>query len=335
MPLFPGVFAIFGHGNVTCLSEALEAVKDTFPTWRGQNEQSMALAAIGFAKAKRRRQIMVADLVHRPRRPNMVTAAGVAHSNRLPRALLVGRHLCQPQAGPGHAAGRAFRKPDHQRQRCLQGRDPLLGSHRPPRATHLRPCRKPSRPCWTRPIAARPSSPCRKTCRRWPATIRQSSSNRPCMRFRVRGRPQARGRSDQTAQGGQAAVHHLPAAACAIPVRRKWLAKFAWNTAFRFARPSPAKAQSPMITRPMWGRLALLVQPPPMRLAAEADVILAIGTRLMDFTTGSWTLFNHDAKFISINAARWDATKHRALAVVGDATRDGRGTCRRPEGLEG
>src|SRR5690606_31560310 len=54
-------------------------------------------------------------------------------------------------------------------------------------------------------------------------------------------------------------------------------------------------------------------------LAAEADVILAIGTRLMDFTTGSWTVFSHAAKFISINTARWDATKHRALAVVGDA----------------
>jgi 3D-(3,5/4)-trihydroxycyclohexane-1,2-dione acylhydrolase (decyclizing) len=48
-------------------------------------------------------------------------------------------------------------------------------------------------------------------------------------------------------------------------------------------------------------------------------VIVAIGTRLMDFTTGSWTCFSPDAKFISINAARWDATKHRALAVVGDA----------------
>ena len=56
-----------------------------------------------------------------------------------------------------------------------------------------------------------------------------------------------------------------------------------------------------------------------MRLAAEADVILAIGTRLMDFTTGSWTCFAPDAKFISINAARFDATKHQALAVVGDA----------------
>ena len=63
VPLFPGVFAIFGHGNVTCLSEALEAVKDRLPTWRAQNEQAMALAAIGFAKAKRRRQIMVANAV--------------------------------------------------------------------------------------------------------------------------------------------------------------------------------------------------------------------------------------------------------------------------------
>ena len=46
--LFPGVFAIFGHGNVTCLSEALEAVKDTLPTWRGQNEQTMAMAAAAW-----------------------------------------------------------------------------------------------------------------------------------------------------------------------------------------------------------------------------------------------------------------------------------------------
>ncbi|MBV9750120.1 MAG: 3D-(3,5/4)-trihydroxycyclohexane-1,2-dione acylhydrolase (decyclizing), partial [Acetobacteraceae bacterium] len=88
--LFPGVFAIFGHGNVTCLSEALEAVKDELPTWRGQNEQSMALAAIGFAKATRRRQIMVATASIGPGPLNMITAAGVAHANRLPVLLLAG-----------------------------------------------------------------------------------------------------------------------------------------------------------------------------------------------------------------------------------------------------
>src|SRR5207244_11439699 len=88
--LFPGVFAIFGHGNVTCLSEALEAAQDRLPTWRGQNEQSMALAAIGFAKAKRRRQIMIATSSIGPGALNMVTAAGTAHANRLPVLLISG-----------------------------------------------------------------------------------------------------------------------------------------------------------------------------------------------------------------------------------------------------
>lgn len=58
--LFAGLFGIFGHGNVSCLSEALVGVQEQLPTWRGQNEQSMALAGVGFAKAMRRRQIMIA-----------------------------------------------------------------------------------------------------------------------------------------------------------------------------------------------------------------------------------------------------------------------------------
>src|SRR5579871_1945031 len=90
VPLFAGVFAIFGHGNVTCLGEALEPVQDELPTWRGQNEQSMALAAVAYAKAKRRRQIMVACSSIGPGALNMVTAAGVAHTNRLPMLILAG-----------------------------------------------------------------------------------------------------------------------------------------------------------------------------------------------------------------------------------------------------
>ena len=60
VPLFVGVFAIFGHGNVTCLGHELEQAQDALPTWRGQNEQGMALAACGFARASKRRRIMVA-----------------------------------------------------------------------------------------------------------------------------------------------------------------------------------------------------------------------------------------------------------------------------------
>ena len=99
-PLFPGVFAIFGHGNVTCLSEVLEAVKDELPTWRGHNEQGMALAALGFAKAKRRRQIMVATSSIGPGATNMVTAAGVGHTNRLPILLLAGDYFASRAPDP-------------------------------------------------------------------------------------------------------------------------------------------------------------------------------------------------------------------------------------------
>ncbi|MEM9748725.1 MAG: thiamine pyrophosphate-binding protein, partial [Actinomycetota bacterium] len=88
--LFPGVYGIFGHGNVTCLGHALEEKQDVLPTWRGQNEQGMALAATSYAKAVRRRQIMVATSSVGPGATNMVTAAGVAHSNRLPLLLLSG-----------------------------------------------------------------------------------------------------------------------------------------------------------------------------------------------------------------------------------------------------
>ena len=84
------VFAIFGHGNVTCLGGALEHVQDQLPTWRGQNEQSMALAAVAYAKAKKRRQIMIATSSVGPGATNMVTAAAVAHANRLPVLLIAG-----------------------------------------------------------------------------------------------------------------------------------------------------------------------------------------------------------------------------------------------------
>ena len=90
VPLFAGVFGIFGHGNVTSLAEALEPVQDRLPTWRGQNEQSMALAAVAYAKAMRGRRIMIATSSIGPGSTNMVTAAAVAHANRLPVLLFSG-----------------------------------------------------------------------------------------------------------------------------------------------------------------------------------------------------------------------------------------------------
>ena len=130
LPLFPGVFAIFGHGNVTCLGHALEEVQDALPTWRGQNEQGMALAAVGFTKARRRRQIMVATSSIGPGATNMVTAAGVAHANRLPVLLIAGETF-------------ASRIPDPVLQQVEHFGDPKIG-RAPLNSSHVVTSRMPS-----------------------------------------------------------------------------------------------------------------------------------------------------------------------------------------------
>src|SRR6202022_2292768 len=90
VPLFGGVFAIFGHGNVAGLGEALYSARERLPTLRAHNEQGMALAAVAFAKASRRRRMMACTTSIGPGATNMVTAAAVAHDNRLPGLLLPG-----------------------------------------------------------------------------------------------------------------------------------------------------------------------------------------------------------------------------------------------------
>ena len=88
--LFGGGFAIFGHGNVICLGEALHAHREALPLWRGQNEQSMAMAAVAYAKQKLRKRFMFATASAGPGTTNMLTSAAIAHTNRLPLLLLCG-----------------------------------------------------------------------------------------------------------------------------------------------------------------------------------------------------------------------------------------------------
>src|SRR3954465_4276834 len=90
VPLLGGVFAIFGHGNVAGFGEALYQVRDELPTYRAHNEQGMAHAAIAYAKASRRRRMMACTTSIGPGATNMVTAAALAHVNRLPVLLLPG-----------------------------------------------------------------------------------------------------------------------------------------------------------------------------------------------------------------------------------------------------
>ena len=101
VPLFGGVWAIFGHGNVAALGEALYQVRDQLPTFRAHNEQGMALAAVAYAKASFRRRMMACTTSIGPGATNMITAAAVAHVDRLPVLLLpAGLPLFRPHHAP-------------------------------------------------------------------------------------------------------------------------------------------------------------------------------------------------------------------------------------------
>ncbi|HWT07743.1 MAG TPA: thiamine pyrophosphate-binding protein, partial [Roseomonas sp.] len=100
LPLFGGVFAIFGHGNVAGLGPALQAAGKRLPTFRAHNEQAMAHAAIAYAKAQARRRMMACTSSIGPGATNMVTAAAVAHVNRLPVLFLPGDVFAGRQPDP-------------------------------------------------------------------------------------------------------------------------------------------------------------------------------------------------------------------------------------------
>jgi 3D-(3,5/4)-trihydroxycyclohexane-1,2-dione acylhydrolase (decyclizing) len=317
-PLFPGVFGIFGHGNVTCLSEALEAVKDTLPTWRGQNEQSMALAAIAFAKAKRRRQIMVATSSIGPGALNMVTAAGVAHANRLPILILSGDTFVNRRPDP------VLQQVEHFNDPTVTVNDAFKAVTRYwDRITH------PEQIMSSLPQAVAvmlDPADCGPAFIALPQDIQEYACDYPAAFFEMtvhsipRARPDRR-RVAEAVKLLKAAKRPLIIAGGGVRYSgaEEVVAQFALDHGIPLTETVAGKSSVPHDHPAHAGPVGIIGSTSANELAAAADVIVAIGTRLQDFTTGSWTLFGHDAKFISINAARWDATKHRALAVVGDA----------------
>lgn len=318
VPLFAGVFGIFGHGNVTCLAEALQAVQDQLPTWRGQNEQSMALAAIAYAKAKRRRRIMVATSSIGPGAANMVTAAGVAHANRLPVLILSGDVF-------------ANRRPDPVLQQVEHFGDPTISVNDAFKAVTR---------YWdriTHPEQIISSLPQAVAAMLDPADCgpafiglcqdtQEIAYDYPEVFFEARMHAIPRPRPDRDRLA--AAIEKLKSAKRPLIISgggvhyslaEEKVAAFAEARGIPLAETIAGKGAVTHYHPAHVGPIGVIGSSSANELAAEADVILAIGTRLQDFTTGSWTAFSPDAQFISINAARWDATKHRALSVVGDA----------------
>jgi 3D-(3,5/4)-trihydroxycyclohexane-1,2-dione acylhydrolase (decyclizing) len=318
VPLFAGVFAIFGHGNVTCLSEALVSVQDRLPTWRGQNEQSMALAAIGFAKAKRRRQIMVAASSIGPGALNMVTAAGVAHSNRLPVLLISGDSFTNRLPDP------VMQQVEHFGDPTVTVNDAFKAVTRYwDRITH------PSQILSSLPQAVATMldpADCGPAFLALPQDTQELAFDYPDVFFEEqtwsipRPRPDRRKLIDAAALLKSAKKPILiSGGGVRYSLAEQFVADFAVKRGIPVVETIAGKGGLTHDHPAHAGPIGIIGSTSANALAAEADVILAGGTRLMDFTTGSWTAFSPEAHFISINAARFNAAKHRALAVVGDA----------------
>ena len=318
-PLFPGVFAIFGHGNVTCLGEALEAVKEQMPTWRGQNEQSMALAGVAFAKAKRRRQIMIATSSIGPGCTNLVTAAGVAHSNRLPILLLSGDTFSNRLPDP------VLQQVEHFHNPSLTVTDSLKAVTR-----YWDRITRPEQIISSLPQAVATMldpADCGPAFIALPQDIQAEAFDYPEVFFEsvVHRIPRPRPDRDSVAEAAkilQSAKKPLIISGGGVfySGATSEIASFAEKHNIpiveTIAGRTALKHEHPLNAGP----LGVIGSSSANALADEADVVLAVGTRLQDFTTGSWSVFgNESVKLIALNAARFDAHKHRSLSVVGDA----------------
>jgi 3D-(3,5/4)-trihydroxycyclohexane-1,2-dione acylhydrolase (decyclizing) len=318
VPLFAGVFGIFGHGNVTCLSEALETMQDRLPTWRGQNEQSMALAAIGFAKAKLRRQIMIATSSIGPGALNMVTAAGTAHANRLPVLLIAGDTFTNRLPDP------VLQQAEHFGDPTVTVNDAFKAVTRYwDRITH------PAQVISSLPQAVAAMldpADCGPAFLALPQDTQEVAFDYPEVFFEPRTWTIPRPRPDRRKLAEAAALLKtakkpilISGGGVRYSLAGHVVADFAVKHGIPIVETVAGKGAVTHYHPAHAGPIGIIGSTSANALAAEADVILAVGTRLQDFTTGSWTTFSPDARFISINAARFDAVKHRALAVVGDA----------------
>jgi 3D-(3,5/4)-trihydroxycyclohexane-1,2-dione acylhydrolase (decyclizing) len=317
-PLFPAVFAIFGHGNVTCLGHALEQARQKLPTFRGQNEQTMALAGVAYAKARRRRQIVVATSSIGPGALNMVTAAGVAHADRLPLLILSGD--------------------------TFQSRipDPVLQQIEPfdTPSTTVNDAFRPVTRYWdriTRPEQVVSSLPlavetmldpadCGPAFIGLPQDVQAEAFDYPIQLFEPRVHELRRPRPDRRQLAAAVEVLRssrrpliIAGGGVHYSLAEEDLAGFAERHGVPVVETVAGKA-SLVSDHPCWvGPIGVTGCDHANRLAAEADVVLALGTRLQDFTTGSWTVFGEEARVVVLNVARFDATKHLAVALVSDA----------------
>ncbi|MBM3535134.1 MAG: 3D-(3,5/4)-trihydroxycyclohexane-1,2-dione acylhydrolase (decyclizing) [Alphaproteobacteria bacterium] len=318
-PLFGGVFAIFGHGNVAGLGHALEAEKKRLPTLRAHNEQAMALAAIAFAKANARRRMMACTTSIGPGATNMVTAAAVAHVNRLPVLFLPGDIFVSRRPDPvlqqvedfsdlTVSANDCFRPVSRLFDRIVRPEQLLVAL---PQALRV----------LTDPVE------CGPVTLALPQDVQTESFDYPEEFFRPRSW-RIRAPEPDTAE--------LAEAAAAIAASKRPLIMAGGGVKYALAEKALAafaEKHGVPVTETQAGKGSLAFDHPlnagaigvtgtaaANDLARDADLVIAAGARLSDFATGSRALFPQ-AKLLQLNVGAFDAAKHGALPLVADAER--------------
>ena len=311
-----GVWAIFGHGNVAGLGQALQEAGDALPTWRGQNEQTMAHAAIAFAKGHGRKRAQAVTSSIGPGATNMVTAAAVAHVNRLPLLLI-----------PGDVY--ANRRPDPVLQQIEDFGDGTVSANDcfRPVVRYFDRITRPEHLLSALPRAMRvmtDPADCGPVCLAFCQDVQAEAYDWPEAFFaprvwHVRRPAPDAGELSRAVEAIRAA--RAPVIVCGGGVIHSGAEAVLGDFATRHAIPvieTQAGKSALAQAHPMnLGAAGVDGSAAANRAAQAADLVIAVGTRLQDFTTGSRTLFT--APIIAVNVQPHDAGKHGAMALVADA----------------
>ncbi|HXZ08346.1 MAG TPA: 3D-(3,5/4)-trihydroxycyclohexane-1,2-dione acylhydrolase (decyclizing) [Paraburkholderia sp.] len=316
-PLFGGVFAIFGHGNVAGLGEALYQHRHELPTLRAHNEQAMAHSAIAYAKAHFRRRMMAVTTSIGPGATNLVTAAALAHVNRLPVLLLPGDIFVSRAPDPvlqqvedfhdgGVSANDVFKPVSRYFDRIVH---PAQLLNALPRALRV----------------LTDAALCGPVTLALPQDVQAMAWDFPADFFAPRVVPlhspaPVEAEIDAALDRLRNAKRPLIVAGGGVLYARATdaLTSFASAYGIPVAETQAGKGSLPWDDPLNTGALGVTGSPAANALAHDADCVLAVGTRLQDFTTGSNTLFTQ-ADVIGINANAFDGLKHRGLIVEADA----------------
>src|SRR5262245_51049812 len=316
-PLFGGVFAIFGHGNVAGVGEALYAHRQALPTYRAHNEQAMAHAAIAYAKAHMRRRMMACTTSIGPGATNLVTAAALAHVNRLPVLFLPGDIFVSRTPDPvlqqvedfhdgTVSANDCFKPVSRYFDRIVHPAQLLTAL---PRALTVL-----TDPALCGPVTLALPQDVQTMAWDYPEAF---FAPRP---FRFDGLPP---RADELADAAAAlakAKRPLIVAGGGVLYGRATtaLAAFADRHGVPVAETQAGKGSLAWDHPLQQGAIGVTGSTAANALAKDADLVVAVGTRLQDFTTGSHSMFG-GAKLLSINVNRFDALKWRAVELIADA----------------